>query len=250
MVARYSLYNGRVVLEFDEKKHVYTVNGEKLLSVTGITDIINKPALMYWAVNCTLEHIEEHLKPGVALDEIQIKGLLADAKTANRRVRDKAADIGTLVHAYAEAYIKAELGMGSHPESPINEAIRNGVDAFTQWWDQFHVVPVASEEKVYSEQFGYAGTLDLDAEVDGKRCIVDFKTSSGIYPEMWLQTAGYQLAREEELDMRYDGRWIIQFSKTSGQFKAESRMSRREYFADRDGFLGALSLKKRLEEMK
>lgn len=247
---QYSLYSGRVLLEFDEKKHIYTVGGVKQLSVTGITDIINKPALMYWAVNCTLEHIEANLKPGQSLDEIQIKTLLADAKGANRRVSQKAADIGTLVHAYAEAFIKAELGMGTHPEYPINEAIRNGVDAFTQWWDQFHVVPVASEEKVYSEQYSYAGTLDLDAEVDGKRCIVDFKTSSGIYPEMWLQTAGYQLAREEELNTRYDGRWIIQFSKADGRFKAESRLSRRDYFADRDGFLGALALKRRLEEMK
>jgi len=34
-------------------------------------------------------------------------------------------------------------------------------------------------------------------EVDGELILGDFKTSKAIYPEYWLQLAGYQIALEE-----------------------------------------------------
>jgi hypothetical protein len=48
----------------------------------------------------------------------------------------------------------------------------------------------------------------------GSLCIVDIKTSNGIYDEMRLQVAAYMYAEQEESGKKYDGRWIIRLGKT------------------------------------
>ena len=116
------------------------------------------------------------------------------------------------------------------------------------------VEPIATEFKIFSRKHMYAGTCDLDAVIDGERCIVDFKTSSGIYPEMLLQTAAYQFARAEELyggelwgdqPNKYDARWIVRFDKKTGKFEAK-RFD--DFESDFQGFLGALQLYRRLKK--
>jgi hypothetical protein len=193
----------------------------------------------------TAEYAERELmsewKQG-AFDEISVKRILRDAKRAHRDHTQDAANIGTIVHNWAEAYAK-----GENPAFPTNVQARAGVDAFLDWLAIHHVEFIATEAKVYSRKHKYAGTCDFDALVDGERCIGDYKTSNGIWPEMRLQTAAYQHARQEELGIKYAKRWIVRFPKDGSAFEAKPLT---DFKGDFDGFLGALKLYRCLEQLK
>lgn len=241
-----SLYNGAVTLAFNEKKHSYTVDGELVPSVTTICNVIAKPALVPWAVKMTAEYaeraVQDYFDHYQQIDEIGLKRIMRDAKRAHRDFTDDAANIGKIVHNWAEDYAK-----GKNPPLPTNVQARAGVDAFLDWLSSHEVQWIANEAKVYSRKHKYAGTLDADAMVGGERCIVDFKTSNGIWPEMHLQTAAYQAAREEELGIKYAKRWIVRFPKDGSAFEAKPLTDFKGDFA---GFLGALKLYRCLEQLK
>ncbi len=236
----YPLYNGEIVLQFNSVRHQYFVGGEQVDGCTGILGAIAKPALIPWAVNCTVDYLKNNLKPGVALDEIQIKQMLFDAKKAHTIKRDAAGDIGTLIHQWCEDWIK-----GKKPPLPVNEKLRNGCNAFLDWRQKHDVKFTESERKIYSRRYRYAGTLDAEGLVDGKLAIIDFKTGNAIYPEVRFQTAAYEAARREESGLKYT-RWMIRLGKEDGEFEpAEYGDIHKDFSA----FLGAFETYKRLKEL-
>lgn len=244
----YKLYNGEVDLHYDDAKHQYFVDGKIVPGVTGVMEIINKPALVGWAAKMCSEFLLRNLKPGQPLDEIEITTLANQMKRAHRVHADRAADIGSLAHLYIENVIKYRLGINLIPPvSPVNEEAKNCIAAFTAWVSANQVKWIASEAKIYSRTFFYAGTLDIDAEINGERCIVDIKTSNGIWPEYLLQTAAYQQAREEELGVQYDARWILRIPKDGGVIEAK-RYSNFE--RDFSAFASALVLQRNMTIIK
>ena len=182
-VEKYKMYNGEVELTFDKDKHIYRVGEKIIYGVTSATGVLDKPALMYWAVNQALGFLDKALKPGLVIDELNKPKLLAEAKQIHRRKKEEAGDIGTAVHNYLETYIKAKINWEKTPDMPVNEQVKKGIVAFIKWARENKVQFISSERKVYSRKFEYAGTLDMEAIVNGKLAVVDFKTSSGIYPE-------------------------------------------------------------------
>lgn len=209
MLEKYSLYQGKVILEFDSQKHAYSVNGKPVYGTTSITGVLNKPALMYWAVNQAIDFIQANLKPGIALDEVQIKGLLEEAKKAHTNSKNRAADVGTLIHEFISNYIKALVEKKTPPKRPVNKEMKNAIDGFFKWVKENKVAVIKSEERVYHSKYRYAGTLDLECMVNGKRTIVDIKTGNALYPEAFLQAAAYLKAREQETGKKYPGGVII-----------------------------------------
>ena len=210
-ITKTKLYNGEVELVFDGRpyKHIYTVDDRVVYGVTSIIGVLDKPALMYWAVNMAGEYLQENLKPGVALDEIEIGNLIKNAKSAHRQKKDSAADIGTMGHKWLESYVKAKLTGGKLPALPVNKDLRNGIRGFLTWVKENNVQFLTSEQQIYSREFHYAGTYDLDAIVNGKKTIVDFKFASGIYDEYFIQGSSYLKAKEEETGERYDGGVVV-----------------------------------------
>jgi hypothetical protein len=47
---------------------------------------------------------------------------------------------------------------------------------FDEWWDLYQVEPLAPEITVWNSTVGYAGTLDLVARINGRICLIDYKT--------------------------------------------------------------------------
>ncbi len=212
-------YNNSIVLKFDNYKHKYTINGESIPSVTGITGMVNKPALLPWCAKMCSEYFLENYTPGQSFDEVEMVEFALNIKNAPRAFTRRAATAGTIAHEFAEKYINYKLKkINQEPELPINENARNSAEAFLDWVDNNKVKFISSEQKVYSKRFNYTGTTDIDAEVNSERCIVDLKTSSGIYFEMWLQTSGYQQALQEEFGVKYDRRWILRIDKEGHGF--------------------------------
>jgi predicted RecB family nuclease len=65
------------------------------------------------------------------------------------------------------------------------------------------------EQQVLSPILGFAGTIDRVCEIDGKKYVLDIKTSNGIYNSYWLQIAAYQMALLKEAKVKTDGVAIL-----------------------------------------
>jgi hypothetical protein len=177
---------------------------------------------------------------------IKIDDIITASKIHQER-KEAAATKGTMVHEWIEKYIQAKLAGQPQPELPKDEQILNGALAFMQWENAHNVQFIATEKLVYSKKHDYVGTMDCEAIIDGKRSVVDFKTSSGLYNEMRYQVAAYRGADEEETGKEYDGpNWIIRFDKDTAEFEPHEI---NEQAKDFKAFLGALALKKRDKEL-
>lgn len=209
----YNLYNGDVQLEYYPDTHTYKVNDKIVYGVSSIVSIIDKPALMYWAVNQCIDNLKEIWEAGKIYDEIEINNILETAKNVHTAKKDKSITIGTFVHQWIEKYINYKLGKNECPKIPVNKEIVNSVKAFLKWEKENKVKWLESEKKIYSKKYEYAGTLDAEAIVNNELSIIDFKTSQGIYDEYLLQVSAYLYAREEETKKDYKNIYIVRIGK-------------------------------------
>lgn len=206
-------------LEFNEEKHRYLYKGE---IVPGVTTVIGsqipKPALMFWAVKMMAEYLEENLPCGVAISPSEKQVLIETGKKAHAQKKKEAADLGTLAHTWIEQHIKASLKSEPYPDMPDNELVLNAVNAFLEWENTNKVVYIASEKKLYSKDWNVAGTADILAKVNDKTALIDIKTSNGIWPEHYIQTAAYAKMLEEMESAWIDTVYVIRIGKDDGKF--------------------------------
>lgn len=249
-----TLYFGELQVDFFErfgrKKHVYLLNGQEVPSVTRVLGVLDKPALIAWALNEMEAALLTSWQPGRTYDELEIRELLRKAKAAKDEISSAAKDTGTVAHDWIEQHIKARMLEESTPELPFAPAIKAACEAFLSWEASHDIVWMESERRIASRVHGFAGTMDFEAEIDGELAVGDLKTSKGIWPEFWLQTAAYQIAREEENEGRvhYDKRMILRLGKNPDVYSVEFEVQeRREFETDRDLFLAALQLQKGMQ---
>ena len=104
-----------------------------------------------------------------------------------RKTRDDAADIGTQVHDAIEQW----LVDGKDPML-LSPQAETAFSAFRDWYDAEDLTCIAPEVRLVSEEHGYGGQFDLIAEMPGRGIVIcDWKTSSGVYPDMLAQLAAY-----------------------------------------------------------
>lgn len=209
------LYNGEVVLEFLPNSHRYSIEdmGTKMKpsSVTGILGRMDKSsALVIWATRLCGQHI---------LDKIQHCGIVSkedivEAVGLHQQKKEEAGDIGEKMHDWCEKFVKYKLGeLSTPPELPDDNQTLLGINSFLEWYTNNEVEFLFSERFVYSREHGYVGKVDLGAIVNGKRAIIDFKSSNGLYPSTGIQLVAYMEAVEEEGDEPYDTRIAIRLAK-------------------------------------
>ena len=116
---------------------------------------------------------------------------------AYKRELEKAAEIGSQCHRLLEWNIRKALGQKVGPEPKVFDDALWAFMAFSDWAAKVNLKPKLIEQIVFSTRHGYAGTMDLMAEVDGVDTLVDFKTSKAVYAEAHLQTAAYRVALQE-----------------------------------------------------
>ena len=68
--------------------------------------------------------------------------------------------------------------------------------SFKAWFEAVKPKVIAWESAIFSDQYNYAGTIDLICEIDGEYWVVDFKTGQYIWPEYELQVSAYRRAIE------------------------------------------------------
>lgn len=233
---------------FDETKHAYTLDGTPLIGTTTVLGLLAKPALIQWSANEAVKYViengEKHTltRPAPTYTEgdkeEEIEGVWAsletldEAKTAHRRKKEGAGDIGSQVHKWIEEYIA-----GNMPPSPEDPQMAKMINAFLEWDMKVKPRWIASEMRVYATSTWTAGTLDFIAEIDGKVFIGDFKTSTGIYDEAFWQMSAYQyMLQEMQPDYKIDGHIVVNIRKDG---KLETKESY-AYDTNIKGFLGLL----------
>ena len=187
----------------------YSFEGIEYPSVTQILGILDKSAaLMGWATKCMKEYFEQNYSADV--DPIM---LINDARFKYREVSKEALDIGSAVHNHIEKYIK--YGQDVKQES-IKDEVQNAFLAFLEWEDKNIKKWVKSEMQICHAGIGYAGTLDAVAELKtGEICVIDFKSSKGIYDEYRTQIIAYFEAYKN-LGNNADCTGILRLDKETG----------------------------------
>lgn len=244
MLKEVKLYGKKITIRFDDERHIfYDEKGNQLISVTGATGVIDKSAaLMGWVAKMMGVYLVENWDVKKIKTEEEKLGLIETAKKEYRRIKLVEADVGKAIHDWVSDWIK-----GKKPEMPLDEKVVNGITAFLKFQKENRIKWLESERVVYSKKYHFAGILDAVGKMGDDLVLFDFKSSNGIYPEMWFQVAGYQIAWEEEMKKKFDKKMLIRFGKDNGEFESfELDRDRR----DKEVFLACLKIKERLREIE
>lgn len=217
------MYNGTVEVKLDETqgKHQYQVtDSEKgLVNVTmrGVTDIkrtiIAKPGLMHWSKDEAIKWLKK-------LDRIPTEQDYEKASKAYLIKSDFGKDVGTEVHGAIENYLVNDV------TTSVSQDARKSFNAFLDWYTNTNAKKIAVEQAVYSRSKGYCGKYDALLELDGKKVLVDFKTTNispyalkkgkewtGLYPEDFMQLGFYSKAYREADKNEIDDLMLINCTK-------------------------------------
>lgn len=165
-------------------------------SVTNYLSVLHKPGLTAWQQ-------EQAILAALTLPRLEGESLDAFARRVVRDMGeqvDKAADLGSAIHAAAELYANAKV-------LPDLADVRRLFEPVREWFDA-DVERVASVEAVIKHtEFGYAGRADMVAKLKstGGWALVDFKTQKfkrdskgefkAAFYEVWpLQLEAYRQA--------------------------------------------------------
>lgn len=147
-----------------------------------------------------------------------------------RKVRDAAADAGTLAHSMVEADIR---GL-PQPVIPLTDDMKkkerdemigkwqkaeSAYGAYQEWRTQTQLKPEHTEVSMTCECHQTGGTLDTIL-VQGKRSLGDWKTANSIYQENLIQLAAYRhLWEVNNPNQPIEGGFhLLRFSKEGGDF--------------------------------
>jgi hypothetical protein len=177
-------------------KRFYTWQGESFWSVTTILDgSLSKRALINWAANEVAAFACDNNETIARLLTSGERDAAYDMlKRSPWRKKEKAADLGSSIHAAVEAHV---LGK---PMPPWGILERPYMLAFVKFLDDMEPTFLATEASVYSRSQRYAGTLDAIVQMRlplneyEQKFIMDVKSGKGVYEEVGLQLVAYRRA--------------------------------------------------------
>jgi hypothetical protein len=147
----------------------YKVDGKRVPGVTTVLGVISKPALVKWANNLGLQGIDS-------------TGYV-----------DALASVGTLAHEMIQEHLGGPpWDRGGFTPTEIDTAENAALSFFE--WERVNGVRMETEAielQLVSREYLYGGTIDWLGLIDGKRWLVDIKTSKGLFPEHAYQVAAY-----------------------------------------------------------
>jgi hypothetical protein len=260
----------------NEGKFYTREDGLKFVRVTHVQNLLNKPALIPWAVNCAVDFVDDH---ATIIDDWQ--ELIKQARKAYKVEGEKAMDIGSQVHhMICDGTVRVDL--------PHNtEEVDTAYQSFLKWQRDFQAVPKKQEITVYKtrgckycngrgaigDDFGvdlhscpycngtgeeplYAGTLDWIGDLlvpkssKKKQYVVDFKVSGHLYPEQHvMQLTAYEQAYKETFGKNIPNLGNVRLCKDKIDYEWRE-YSKEEKKAGWDGFKALLQLYNSIEEFK
>ena len=193
-------------------------NGDRVPSVTTINSIGKESGgLIAWAHNLGLQGLDY------------------------RKVRDSAAEAGTIGHLLVEAAIKRKkLRKEDFPTNGSADVGLKCFAAYERWCELNRIRWTDSELALVSEKYQFGGTIDLlGVEQDSNAySLGDIKTG-GLYPEHLCQMAAYGQLFAECTGNHVANYHLLRFNRDTGDFI-------HAYFADLDDAWQAFLLKREL----
>lgn len=157
--------------------------------------------------------------------------------------RDLSAGFGTQAHTLIEDILTT--GVSDVPCPPELEPTRKAFLSWKKALDASGSKVIKTELEVWSEEYGYAGTMDAVVETlnpkTGERVLtaIDWKTSNSMRNEYALQVAAYAKAYEERTGHKVEKAMVVRFARKSDSFEAKSVLDLDRSF---DAFCSALHL--------
>lgn len=188
------------------ESYYYLINGKKYWRITSVKGIINQWGLNNWRAT-------------------------VGKKEANRIMKIRQ-EYGTKFHKLAELMLKGKELSGDY-----GKEMKLDLESFDKFNTLCIVEVESTEQKMFSDNLNVAGTCDgiikyksnpdfLKRNAEPKftkssRIIVDWKTSTTIYKEYWLQIAAYVFIFEELTGLKLAGGVIAQFR--DGKIRVEEK---------------------------
>ena len=105
-------------------------------------------------------------------------------ETEANRITARATQRGTAFHSITEDYIKDKLNLDIYLENnPLSVRMFQSAKTTLDRIDNIHCL----ETFLYSHYLGLAGRVDCIAEFDGELAVIDFKTSTKVKKEDWVE---------------------------------------------------------------
>ena len=105
-------------------------------------------------------------------------------ETEANRITARATQRGTAFHSMAEDYFRGNLDVNKYLENnPLSVRMFQSAKTTLNRINNIHCL----ETFLYSHYLGLAGRVDCIAEYDGELAVIDFKTSTKIKPEEWIE---------------------------------------------------------------
>ena len=136
--------------------------------------------------------------------------------------RDKAGELGTIVHEAIEEDIHHGRGLKHLAALELSDRDREkcteAFEAYREWRGGVKLEMLATEIAMVSEEHRFGGTLDAVARINGKLVILDWKTSNDVYRDYIVQLGGYAILWKETRGESFEGAHLLRVSKKSGAF--------------------------------
>lgn len=213
-LGQYQIDDTRRVITFQDLRYYVTDDGQYFPSVTTILDAYPKTAQFYEWLKKTGE----------------------DADT----IRDAAGAKGSKIHNLIERYNLGETVSLLNPDGTISYSTAEwgGLEKWVDFTTRFKPTILKSEFNIISPKLGTAGTIDAVIELEGKKLIVDFKTSNAMHDHYFLQLACYKKLYEEAFpDEKIDGAaiiWLSAKTRTEGKTGQYQGKGYQLIFPDKD----------------
>ena len=284
----YWFYDHTEELRYNKEDHVYfRVDPElgnliELYGVTTVLKIIDKSdALVPWSAKMVVEKLLRLIPLAATKDDFgsfmlapmtleDFTKIVMIAKTAPKDKLEDAGNIGHLAHECLEKSIQYAI---DHTQGivlelrdvPTDEKAKACAEAGFAWMRAHNVRWKKTEQKIYSREHQYAGTMDglatVDSCTDPSCCqkafkdhlsLIDWKSSNALHIEYLFQTAAYLKAEMEEYGLEILDRWILRLGKNdeeAGKFEPWYAPPK-DFPEDFQGFLTCLNLVNLVDSVK
>jgi hypothetical protein len=119
-----------------------------------------------------------------------IKTVGEDADT----IRDEAGKRGSIVHELTEKYDSGEEINFLNGSGSINFKLAEWAmfEKYVDFVKRYNPTNDIIEQNYINYDLGFAGTIDRVIDINGKKILMDIKTSNAVYDSYWLQLAAYR----------------------------------------------------------
>lgn len=185
----------KIIRETDEKRGIIqvTIADERWYVKEERDGKTELPTLRYVP---SVTWITGHYPKGIAF----YKWLAEHGWDESQAIKQAAGDKGSKVHDAISAVLRGEevridskfLNRSTEQLEELSLEECDAILSFVHWRDEAKPETIAYDVTVFSDKYGYAGTIDYLCKIGGVVYIIDFKTSQQVWPEYELQVSAYK----------------------------------------------------------